>query len=447
MTSPTNQNADNIMIGNEKSKINNVNDITDPEVNQAVISQLRRQYPDFRIAGKKIRVVSSQGDEMTDPSRLKITKITRVPLRPTSSGKRQPVSVVRHFNPEVVANNDASSEDEENRPPGTSAQSHKSLHITSSLSFVSTSPVKEGRSRLSSEWRQDQDGLGLPPTESVDLVSVSSECVDLVSLSSESVDLVSLSSDEEEAGMSERSCGECPGSNNNNNSQSRCHEDELDIEHRTSPEDPDPDQYFPLDMIKKLLNDTKVSSESFMRSCRSLDKEWFRLDDNWNAVISISALRIALGNDIAGNILASVSSSSPSDQLEDLLSLSDGEQDNERDTDIQHEMQDSSVGMDVFEDEGENIESGSIGTTGDQLPGGDEYEGVLGGGSQDDVEEDTQEDDHMISPPALYHRTQKEMLGILGLVTHVDAQGIIEERDRNVKPLVKRLRNRKPKKK
>ena len=437
MTSLNNQDKDNIVIVNEKIQTSNVNDITDQEVNQAVISQLRRQYPDLRIAGKKIRVVSSQGDEMTDPSRLKITKITRVPLRPTSSGKRQPVSVVRHFNPEVVANNDASSEDEENRPPGTSAQSHKSLHITSSLSFVSTSPVKEGRSRLSSEWRQDQDGLGLPPTESVDLVSVSSE----------SVDLVSLSSDEEEAGMSERSCGECPGSNNNNNSQSRCHEDELDMGPRTSPEDPDPDQYFPLDMIKKVLNYTKVSSESFMRSCRSLEKEWFRLDDNWNAVISISALRFALGNDIVGNILASVSPSSPSDQLEDLLSLSDGEQDNERDTDIQHEMQDSSVGMDVFEDEGENIESGSIGTTGDQLPGGDEYEGVLGGGSQDDVEEDTQEDDHMISPPALYHRTQKEMLGILGLVTHVDAQGIIEERDRNVKPLVKRLRNRKPKKK
>ena len=438
MTSLTNQDKDNIVIVNEKIQTSNVNDITDQEVNQAVISQLRRQYPDFRIAGKKIRVVSSQGDEMTDPSRLKITKITRVPLRPASSGKRQPVSVVRHFNPEVVANNDASSEDEENRPPGTSAQSHKSLHITSSLSFVSTSPVKEGRSRLSSEWRQDQDGLGLPPTESV---------VDLVSLSSESVDLVSVSSDEEEAGMSERSCGECPGSNNNNNSQSRCHENELDMGPRTSPEDPDPDQYFPLDMIKKVLNYTKVSSESFMRSCRSLEKEWFRLDDNWNAVISISALRFALGNDIVGNILASVSPSSPSDQLEDLLSLSDGEQDNERDTDIQHEMQDFSVGMDIFEDEGENIESGSIGTTGDQLPGGDEYEGVLGGGSQDDVEEDTQEDDHMISPPALYHRTQKEMLGILGLVTHVDAQGIIEERDRNVKPLVKRLRKRKPKKK
>ena len=72
--------------------------------------------------------------------------------------------------------------------------------------------------------------------------------------------------------MSERSCGECPESNNNN-SQSRCHEDELDIELRTSPEDPDPDQYFPLDMIKKVLNYTKVSSESFMRSCRSLEKE------------------------------------------------------------------------------------------------------------------------------------------------------------------------------
>ena len=81
-----------------KFQINNVNNVTDPEVNQAVISQLRRQYPDLRIAGKKIRVVSSQGDEMTDPSRLKITKITRV---------------VRQFNPEVVANNDASSEDEE----------------------------------------------------------------------------------------------------------------------------------------------------------------------------------------------------------------------------------------------------------------------------------------------------------------------------------------------
>ena len=95
-----------------------------------------------------------------------------------------------------------------------------------------------------------------------------------------------------------------------------------------------------------------------------------------------------------------------------------------------------------LKDEGENTESASIGTKGDKLPGGDEDEGL-----KDDVEEDTQEDDQIISPPALYHRTQKEMLGILGLVTHVDAQGIIEERDRNVKPLVKRLRNRKPKKK
>ena len=269
MSCPSNQDDDNIVAISERIQTNNGYDITDPEVKQAVFSHLRRQYPDLRMAGKKIRVLSSQGDEITDPSRLKITSITRI---------------VRGFNPEVVAR---SSQDKENRPPGTPDQSHKRLRSTSSLSFLSISPDKEGGSILSSDRRQDQARPSLP---------------------SSLQDLFTISSDEDEDGMTERSCGECLGSNNNNISQSKNPEAELDIEPRTSSEDPD--KYFPLDMIKKMLIDTKVSSESFMRSCRSLEKEWFRLDGNWNAEISSSALRMVLGKDLTDKILDSISSPS-----------------------------------------------------------------------------------------------------------------------------------------
>ena len=133
-----------------------------------------------------------------------------------------------------------------------------------------------------------------------------------------------------------------------------------------------------------MLIDTKVSSESFMRSCRSLEKEWFRLDGNWNAEISSSALRMVLGKDITDRVLDSVSS--PSDQLEHLLSHCDEDQEKGKDADIHlQETVELSDRMAV-------------------------------------IEEDTHDDDQVMSPPALYHRSQEEMQAILGFVTHAEAQ-------------------------
>ncbi len=111
-----------------------INDNASKVLNLAVKRKLRQQFPTFEMAGKKIRVVSSKGG-VIDPSRMKIVKVTRVPLEPV------PVSSLRHF--PGIRNNNTSNK--ENTPPvgPNKDQERRSKGVSSGLSLFSVSSDEE----------------------------------------------------------------------------------------------------------------------------------------------------------------------------------------------------------------------------------------------------------------------------------------------------------------
>ena len=370
----------------------NIKDNSSTVLNQAVKRKLRQQFPSLEMAGKKIKVVSSQGGNI-DPSRMKIVRISRVPL------KSVPESSVRHFSGRQ--NNNDSTSDKENRSPGVSMKVTDRIGLlrSSDLSFFS---VSSHEGQVSSEPRPDQQRI----------------------CHSSSLDLLSLSSDENDDRASDRSLSDTLGSSNNNNSQ-RSPEERLDRDANRSPEDaeitPDLDIYHPLDAIKARLAENNLCSESFMNTCRDLNMNWIRLDKNWNVEISSSALGMAFGADFVDQIISQAPVYNQSGHVDNLQSLSD--EGHEVGTTDNHQEADEDKTDDELEDvtSGNNVNPGPSGdsetwSTAALLNWGEEA-----GDSHDEL--DTQEES-AVSPPALYHTPREEMTAILGLVTQEQAREI-----------------------
>ena len=372
----------------------NINDNSSTVLNQAVKRKLRQQFPSLEMAGKKIKVVSSQGGKI-DPSRMKILSITRVPLKSVSE------TSVRHFSGRQ--NNNDSTSDKENTAPGGSIKvsDRKGLFISSDPSFFS---VSSNEDQVSSEPRPDQQRL----------------------CHSSSLDLLSLSSDENDDRASDRSLSDTLGSSNNNNSQ-RSPKERLDRDRdaNRSPKDaeitPDLNIYLPLDAIKTRLAEKNLCSESFMNTCQDLNMKWIRLDKNWNVEISSSALGMAFGADFVDQIISQAPVYNQSGHVDNLQSLSD--EGHEVGTTDNHQEADEDKTDDELEDvtSGNNVNPGPSGdsetwSTAALLNWGEEA-----GDSHDEL--DTQEES-AVSPPALYHTPREEMTAILGLITQEQAREI-----------------------
>ena len=392
----------------EQNEIRIVSDNTDKVLNQAVKRKLRQQYPRLDIHGKKIRVVSSQGDGVIDPSRVKIVSITRarVPLRPVSS--------VRKFPPVRISN--ASGSDKENTPPeGTREDQESESRCPSDPSFFSVSSDGEKRPPVSPEPSKYQY--------------------------SSSLNLLSLSSDEDDNDESsqQRITGDSLGSSNNNNNNNNCkkgNEDRLDNEATiTSPSglyDPCNDRFYPLDSIKKRLIDSNLCSEALLKTCLDYNMNWIRLDVNWNVEISSLALGRAFGSHIIDLITNPTQVYDQADTMDDIKSLGDKEHDSNKkrneDTEKDEpfaELEDLSSASGGYKDvENPPIVNSAIWSTDALLNWHDEVadhgDQVAGPHVETlDVEEGCAA---AVSPPSLYHRPREDMMAVLGLVTHEQAR-------------------------
>ena len=398
---------DKIEIISERVKKPSICDDTDKVLNQSVKRKLRQQYPSLDLAGKKIRVVSSQGYGVIDPSRVKIVSITRarVPLRPVSSVRKLP----------LVRISNASASDKENTPPeGTREDQESESRCLSDPSFFSVS----------------SDGEKRPP--------VSPEPCSGKTRYPSSLDLLSLSSDEDDENSEQRISGDSLGSSNNNNNCKKGNEDRLDneatITSPSGPYDPCNVRFYPLDDIKTRLVESNMCSKAFLDACRDHNINWIRLDVNWNVEISASALRRVFSSDKVEKITNPAQVYDQAVILDNLVSFEDEEHDS--DTDRPQHAQEN-----AHDDKFEGLSSASSGNhevddrsilnsatwSTDALlnwhdEAADQGDQVAGPKVETQDVEEVEGCAAAVSPPSLCHRPREDMMAVLGLVTHEQAR-------------------------